>query len=133
MSVPPFPSGQVITAPLPRTDSVSPSPRTRPPEGASAAQHEAILGDAYEEYFERRQAGEAIDVEVYCARFPGHRSSLRRLLVADEMLLLCPGALDADALLPKPQPPVWPQVGEVFGDFTLRRVLGKGAFARVYL
>src|SRR5262249_39190315 len=34
---------------------------------------------------------------------------------------------------PAPPKPVWPQPGEILGDLTLWRELGRGAFSRVYL
>src|SRR5262249_38151121 len=86
---------------------------------------------AYEEFFLRRQAGEKIDVQAFCNEFPGRRSSLRRILEADEALVRCPSALQPGALTPEPA--AWPRPGETIGDFTLRRELGHGAFSRVYL
>src|SRR5262249_1976585 len=43
-----------------------------------------VLGLAYEEYCLRCEAGEQIDAEEYCGRFPAHRSSLRRMLATHD-------------------------------------------------
>ena len=60
---------------------------------------------------------------MFADRFPGCRSALRSLLNAHEYI-------EKNAPL---LPPPWPEPGERLGDFTIRRELGRGAFARVYL
>jgi serine/threonine protein kinase/tetratricopeptide (TPR) repeat protein len=112
----------------------------RAPDAPAALAEHPELGDdpsafldlALEEYFRRREDGEAVDADEFCARFPGRRSFLRQVLRADEMLVHCPSALDDHEPL-APEPASWPLPGEALGRFKLRRELGRGAFARVYL
>src|SRR6516162_5630236 len=59
-----------------------------------------VLDLAYEEYCLRTQAGEILDPEVFCDRFPAQRSSLRRLLAAHEYF---------DRFDDLPPPPEWPE------------------------
>jgi serine/threonine protein kinase len=100
-----------------------------PDARAALSDQPALLGDksvvldlAYEEYCLRSDAGEELDADAYCERFPAYRTSLRRLLAAHQFFA------DQSAL-----PADWPAPGTAFGDFTLQRELGRGAFARVYL
>ncbi len=90
-----------------------------------------VLDLAYEEYFLRENAGQALDSEVFCERFAPYRSSLRKLIHAHQWLT---PHLDK---LEEPPPPAeairWPETGETIGDFTLLRELGRGSFARVFL
>jgi serine/threonine protein kinase len=81
---------------------------------------------AYEEYCLRREQGEQIDSAAYADRFPGLRSSVRRLTALHDYFQARPD------LLP-PAEPNWPKAGDVVGSFVLRRQLGRGAFARVFL
>jgi serine/threonine protein kinase len=91
------------------------------------ADKSAVLDLAYEEFCQQTEAGQAPDPESFCARFPAYRSSLRRLLAAHQFL-----AANSEVL--RAAPPVrWPEPGERWGDWTLVRELGRGAFARVYL
>jgi serine/threonine protein kinase len=87
----------------------------------------AVLELAYEEYLRRYEAGEAVDAEAFCDRFPECRGSLYRLVRMHHELSRLVGQL------PPPAPSRWPQAGEQVGDFTLLRELGRGAFARVFL
>lgn len=81
---------------------------------------------AYEEYCLRREAGESLDVEEFCDRFPHLKASLRRLVEAHELLEERPELLDEQSFaLPEP--------GDTFLGFELIEELGRGAFARVYL
>ena len=72
-------------------------------------------------------AGERPDLDAFCNRFPTLRLSLRKILVGHLRV-----ARDKDALENAP-PVFWPEAGERFGDWTVLRELGRGAFARVYL
>jgi serine/threonine protein kinase len=105
-----------------------------PDAAAVLARHPELLADksivldlAYEEYCLRAEAGVVLETEAFCARFPAHRSSIRRLITAHQFL-----ALNSSVLGSMP-PARWPEAGERWGDFTLLRELGRGAFARVYL
>jgi serine/threonine protein kinase/Tfp pilus assembly protein PilF len=82
------------------------------------------LGLAYEEYCERREAGEAVDADTFCAQFPSLRSSLSKLLKAHRFLEEHPELLGEVN---------WPQPGETFVGFELVEELGRGNFARVFL
>lgn len=86
------------------------------------ADRSLVLDLALEEYCVRTERGEAVDAHVFCDRFPSHRTSLRRLISAHRLL-------EADEGLPVS----WPQPGETFARFLLRRELGHGGFAHVFL
>src|SRR5262249_56219122 len=58
-------------------------PRAEPADDPSAVA-DLAAGLAYEEFWQRRAAGEAIDVEEFCNRFPGCRSKLRHVLQLDD-------------------------------------------------
>ncbi len=105
-----------------------------PDAAAALAEHPELLADksvvldlAYEEFCLRAEAGAAPDPEEFCDRFPAYRSSLRRLLATHQLLA------EHSVALGSAPPPRWPAPGERWGDFTLVRELGRGAFARVYL
>lgn len=79
----------------------------------------------YEEILVRRQSGETIQLEDYERRFPRQATQLARLAdlqqAATSTVLVQPGRFED--LAP----------GDRLGDFELERLLGKGAFARVFL
>jgi len=85
-----------------------------------------LLDLAYEEYCQRREAGQAVEAEAFCRRFP-YQSSLRRLLGVHHFLEQNPHLLAEDRQLS------WPAPGQQFLGFMLVRELGKGSFARVFL
>lgn len=95
------------------------------PEWAGAKS--VVLDLAYEEYCQRREAGESVDVEEFCGRFPSYRSSLQRLLGVHEFVQENPH------LLASPPPGLWPEPGQKFLGYSLDRQLGRGSFARVFL
>jgi serine/threonine protein kinase len=83
---------------------------------------------AYEEYCRRLEAGEQLDPAAFCARFPAAVQDSLALLIHVHNLL--PEELKkAEAETPVS----WPSPGDTFLGFVLRRQLGKGAFARVFL
>ena len=91
------------------------------------AEKSVVLDLAYEEYCQRLEAGEKVDPDLFCERFPAHRTSLRRLLQAHRFL-------DENShFLVALRTPAWPEPGTTFLGFALQRELGRGAFARVYL
>jgi Flp pilus assembly protein TadD len=117
-----------------------------------AASKPAVVELAYEEFCLRREAGEALDPDVFADGFPAFRAAVRRQLRFDAVIGSPAGSLAAPlqseiaavfgAVVPPPaparlrqppQPKRWPEVGETLGDFTLVRPLGEGAFARVFL
>ncbi len=86
-----------------------------------------VAGLLLEDYLQRAGRGEAPAAEEYEQRFPGHGSSLASLIHHQDFLrsMGCSGGSAPRLRLP--------DVGdEVFG-FRLKRELGRGAFARVYL
>jgi serine/threonine protein kinase/Tfp pilus assembly protein PilF len=91
------------------------------------------LDHAYEDYCRCRDAGEPIDPEAFCARFPRYRSSLRRLIDLDQFVGGHAASALAGPAAARPGEIPWPHPGQHFGDFTLLRELGRGSFARVYL
>ena len=83
---------------------------------------------AYQEFCARRNAGEAVDLDEFCARFPEIRSLRRQFLEADRFVraiedLIPPGGEKLPYVLP----------GEQLGGYTIIRELGRGAFGQVYL
>jgi serine/threonine protein kinase len=80
----------------------------------------------YEEFHVRRRAGDAVDPNDYLARFPDRAEELGRLLgleaphVSTSVAAVEPRLETLDA-------------GETIDDFDLLALLGKGAFARVFL
>lgn len=82
-----------------------------------------VLDLAYEEFCQRREAGEHVDPDQFCKRFPVYQSSLRRTLEVHQLIQENPDRF---------APLQWPQSGEEFLGFRLERELGRGAFARVF-
>ena len=79
----------------------------------------------YEEYHVRKRAGDPVEVTDYLRRYPGRAEELARLLGLEAPHLstaLCAGAA-----------PEAVEVGQTLDDFDLLALLGKGAFARVFL
>jgi serine/threonine protein kinase/Flp pilus assembly protein TadD len=83
-----------------------------------------VLDLAYEEYCQRISAGESIDTDSFCARFPDYASQISRLLEVHGFL--------AQHQRP-PAESDWPSPGELCSGFLIREELGRGAIARVYL
>ncbi len=79
---------------------------------------------AYQNFCRRRAAGEPLDADEYCERYPQFKSSLVRLLHAELYL--------EERFANEPEIR-WPEAGETFLDFQLILELGHGAFARVFL
>ncbi len=86
-----------------------------------------LLDQVYEEFCARRDRGETIDPDLFCAKFPALQSRLGRLLQAHLFLE------DHAALLADPAEICWPECGQMFLEFQLVLELGHGAFARVFL
>ncbi len=66
----------------------------------------------------------------YLARFPDLDGSLGRLL---ELHAECPASLLERLVDPQEGGPEWPEGGDWIGAYLIKRELGRGAFARVYL
>ena len=85
-----------------------------------------VLDLAYEEYCQKTEAGESIDVGVFCRRFPTFEKSLGRLLAVHEFL-------DENVHLLPVEDYEWVEPGQTFLGFFILAELGRGAFARVFL
>ncbi len=93
-----------------------------------------VLQDlAYEAFRLRREAGEEIDPDDFCARFPTVRSALRRILNTDDVLSSAKESLPSAFWRALESMDRWPEAGERVGDYALVRELGRGAFAHVFL
>src|SRR5437588_2495336 len=115
-----------------------------PRQGESPNPRSVLIDQAYDEYCEGYEAGQDQDVDAFCARFPRFKTSLRKLIVAHDLLEaheeymedgkstprlaedLCLGLQDDDKT-------PWPAPGQTFLGFELLEEIGRGAFARVFL
>ncbi|HID21768.1 MAG TPA: tetratricopeptide repeat protein, partial [Planctomycetaceae bacterium] len=88
---------------------------------------EAVLDLAYEDVCRRLEAGEAVDVRAFAARFPTVRDSLLRALEIPAQFLPPSAAKERITHL------LWPAPGDEFLQFHLQEELGRGAFSRVFL
>lgn len=79
----------------------------------------------YEEYHVRKQSGEKVEPNDYYERFPQQAGELARLLGLENP--------EASTSLFRGEKPVAVDAGEQFDDFDILTLLGKGAFASVYL
>ena len=84
----------------------------------------------YREYCLAELAGAEPDPAAFLARFPGYRSMLERLLAlhrhceSSQLRQWSEPAMEADPL---------PEVADEIGPYVLKRELGRGSFARVFL
>jgi serine/threonine protein kinase len=92
--------------------------------GVFTSDKERALDAACNEYYDRVEAGEAVELDSFCCRFPAIQYSLCRALLTQRSV---------DHLLDPSRRVVWPEIGAVFLGFLLHKQLGRGAFARVYL
>ena len=87
-------------------------------------EHKSVVLDlAYEQFLRTAESGQKLQVSQFAARFPKWQASLQRMLQVHDFL-------DASAEL---GPLNWPDVGDEFAGFQLRKELGRGAFSRVFL
>lgn len=86
-----------------------------------------VIDLAYEEYCQRTEAGEEIDIKAFCRRFPSYSHSLYCRLEVEEMFRRHPSLAEAFGV------PKWPQAGEQFAGFQLVQELGRGAIGRAFL
>ena len=82
----------------------------------------------FEDFRQRRRRGEEPSVEEYDQRFPEHRDSVARLFRQHDFLRSVAGTSDCSG-----PSLALPSVGDELFGFRLRRELGTGAFARVFL
>jgi serine/threonine protein kinase len=85
-----------------------------------------VLDLAAEEYVRRAHAGENIDADEFCAKFPNYPASIRHLIESLNYLENEPHFGDSLSFR-------WPEAGESFGGYLILRRLGRGGFARAYL
>src|SRR5712691_5399945 len=91
------------------------------------ADKQSVIALAYEDYCQHLEAGQPLDPDSFCQRFPGFQNSVRNVIVAQHLL-------ENDPELLEDCPPVaWPEPGQSFLGFKLIRELGHGAFAQVFL
>lgn len=121
-------SGHIAVAP-----ALSAVPALRPhaamsvvAAGASRSVHFDDVDSAYEAFCAAERAGTSPDPDEFCTRYPAVRSSLWQLLCAHKFLQ------KNNHLLGEATPP-WPAPGTSFLGFHLEQILGRGAFAYVYL
>jgi serine/threonine protein kinase len=87
-------------------------------------EHKSVVLDlAYEQFLRTAESGQNLQVSQFAARFPKWQASLQRMLQVHDFL-------DASAELGTLN---WPDVGDEFAGFQLRKELGRGAFSRVFL
>ena len=95
----------------------------RPELGASKS---IVIELAYEEFCQRAEAGEPVDPESFCKRFPTIEKSLRRQIEVQQFLDENPevfSKVDVD----------WPDAGQDFRGFSILAEIGRGTFGRVFL
>jgi serine/threonine protein kinase len=84
----------------------------------------------YREYCLAELAGSQPDPAVFLDRFPAHREMLERLFSVHRA---CSSAQLEHWIEPTAGAVVFPEAGDEIGPYLLRRELGRGAFARVFL
>ncbi|HID75973.1 MAG TPA: serine/threonine protein kinase, partial [Planctomycetaceae bacterium] len=85
-----------------------------------------VLALAYEEFCQRIDAGQSVDGDAFCRKFPAWEKSLRRLISFHEYLEENPHLLPAAQV-------EWPRPGQEMSGFAMLAELGRGTFGRVYL
>ncbi len=87
----------------------------------------ALLDLAYEEFCQADQTERIVDRAAFAAQFPNIESSLLELLEVHSFIL-------GNSKLAEEEPEIpWPGSGEEFLGFHLVKMIGEGAFARVFL
>ena len=84
----------------------------------------------YREYCLAELTGLQPEPQVFLARFPQHRETLKRLLSIHRECSRSQGQSWAEPIV---ETDVLPEAGDEVGPYLLRRELGRGAFARVFL
>ncbi len=90
-----------------------------------AANRSVVMGLAFEEFEQRLSKGEQVEVDAFAARFPICQSTLAKLLKFGDLA-------EHRFCVQEGQVP-WPRPGQSLLGFQVVRMLGRGAFARVYL
>jgi serine/threonine protein kinase len=92
---------------------------------------DAVLAEVAEELTRRLQAGEAVDLQAYEARYPAYAESIRRLLPALEGLANLGCSALGDLTGTAPPAGGGASLG-LLGDYRLLRELGRGGMGVVY-
>jgi len=88
--------------------------------------HESVVIDlAYEEFCQRIEQGEEVELAEFARRFPAVEEPLQHQLVVHRLL--------ANGISGPPVSAEWPVVPGAFANFQLIQPIGEGAAARVYL
>lgn len=117
----------LLSSQLPSEKPVAVSSLAKSSETSSVvAEHNMWLDHAYDEYCRLEKEGQLADPDSFCAKYPQVQSSLVRLLQAHRFVV------EHSELLPEATEPDWPELDEMYAGFQLVRVLGSGAFSRVY-
>jgi hypothetical protein len=99
---------------------------------SASANHDSLLVELVEELTNKVQAGEAVDLEAYAARYPGQARKLRELLPALQVLADLSGATpSADVTGPYPGPALAERPPRIPG-YEVDGVLGRGGMGIVY-
>jgi serine/threonine protein kinase/tetratricopeptide (TPR) repeat protein len=108
----------------------------RPPEKlldrwpGKAADDPDVASLLFEDFCQRQKHGDsAVNIDDYEERFPEHKDSLRSLIHENAIFK----SLSGDASARSSKRLALPSVGDQLFDFRLRKELGRGAFARVFL
>jgi serine/threonine protein kinase len=94
------------------------------------ADSHAVVELIYREFCLAEADGRAPDISSYLSRFPRYRESLERLL---RLHSACSPSLLGRWLEPGVAEEGLPEAGDSIGPYLLRRELGRGSFARVFL
>ncbi len=92
-----------------------------------ATSRRSVIKLSFEEFCRRHDQQESIDISEFVERFPEIESSLRAQINVHSMLL------KDEEQLEKLLAPQWPTPDSPFLDWHIRRLIGRGGFARVYL
>lgn len=85
-----------------------------------------VLDLAYEEYCRKLENGDDVKQTSFAKRFPEYEESLLRVLQVHQYL-------ETSESKKKKQKTPWPKPGEVFGEYRLLELIGRGSFAFVYI
>jgi serine/threonine protein kinase/predicted Zn-dependent protease len=101
------------------------------PSAPSQKSSEVLLAEVVEEFTNRLQAGESVDVESYVRQHPEHAERLCQLLPALEMLADLSRSIHTGPAIMAADVSGKPVAG-ILGDFRIVRELGRGGMGIVY-